>query len=90
MSTHESAAAQAAPIPRSALVAGAGCCQPELTRDLRTVAMDAASQWTRTQAISGKGIDGSPEEFGAAVARVYLAALRELEAGFGPAPKREW
>lgn len=86
MPRHESATAPAAPIPRSALVAGAGIggSQPELIRDLRAVAMDAASQWTRVQSISGQGVDGSPEDFGAAVAKVYLAALRELNAGFAP------
>lgn len=88
MSTRESTAAQAAPIPRSALVAGAGGCQAELTRDLRAVAMTAACDWARANSMASPL--SNAEEFGRKVAQVYLAALRELEAGFGSEPKRDW
>lgn len=85
MSKFDTAASPAAPIPRSALVAGAGGGQPELTRDLRAVAMQAVCEWTRSHAASSE-----PTTFGQQAAQVYLAALRELEAGFGPAPAKEW
>lgn len=87
MTTRDPAAAPAAPIPRSALVAGAGGSQAELTRDLRAVAMDAASQWTRIAAASSFD---DPDGFGRKAAQVYLAALRELDANFGPELKRDW
>lgn len=84
MPMHESATALAAPIPRSALVAGAGIggSQPELVRDLRAVAMTAASDWARASSMAKP--DGDPQEFGQKVALVYLATLRELNAGFAP------
>lgn len=82
MSKVESAAVPAAPIPRSALVAGSGGCQLELTRDLREIAANAAREWAHANAVANPL--GAPAEFGTKVAQVYLAALRELNAGFGP------
>lgn len=74
--------ATATQIARSALVAGGGArgSQPELIRDLRAVAMEAASTWSRAMASS----HSDPNEFGRKVALAYLAALRELNAGFEP------
>lgn len=88
MSTSETTAAPTAPILRTALVAGAGGCQLELARALRDVAREAARQWGWEQVSSEQAKD--PAEFGQSVATVYLAALRELEAGFAPAPTKEW
>lgn len=82
MSKAESTVAPAAPIHRSALVAGSGGCQPELTRDLREIAANAAREWAHANAVANPL--GAPAEFGTKVAQVYLAALRELDAGFGP------
>lgn len=68
------------PIPRSALVAWS---RGDLCRDLRSVAMVAASDWSRANAaISGSHDD--PSGFGAKMAQAYLGALRELNAGFEP------
>ena len=82
MSKFDSEVAPVAPISRSALVAGGGArgSQPELIRDLRAVAMEAAAIWSRAMAPS----NSDPEEFGRKVALAYLAALRELNAGFEP------
>lgn len=88
MSKAESTVAPAVPIPRSALVAGSDGCQPELTRDLREIAANAAREWAHASAVANPL--GAPAEFGTKVAQVYLAALRELDAGFGQAPKKEW
>lgn len=87
MTTHESTVAPTALIPLSALVAGAGFGKVELTRDLRAVAMTAASDWARANATASSSSE--PAEFGQKVAQVYLTALRELEAGFEPELNRE-
>ena len=76
------AATDPGPIPRSALVCGSSHAESDLVRDLRSVAMGAACQWTRAR--SSECITGTPEEFGTAAARVYLAALHKLNAGFEP------
>ena len=76
------AATDPGPIPRSALVCGSPHAESELVRDLRAVAMDAACQWTRAR--SSESSARTPEEFGDAAARVYLAALNKLNAGFAP------
>lgn len=70
------------PISQSALVAGGGHSLAELGRDLRSVAAQAADDWSRAAATADAERD--PEDFGRQVAKVYLAALRELNAGFAP------
>lgn len=87
MSTVDSTAAPTAPIPRTALVAVAGGCQLELVCALREVAREAARQWGWEQVSSEQAKD--PAVFGRSVAAVYLAALREFEAGFGPEQQRQ-
>ena len=57
------AATDPGPIPRSALVCGSSHAESDLVRDLRSVAMGAACQWTRAR--SSECITGTPEEFGA-------------------------
>ena len=53
-----------------------------LARDLRAVASDAANHWARDLGKATAGDDA--EGYGKAVAKVYLAALRALNAGFAP------
>lgn len=49
-----------------------------LPRDLREIASGASRAWVNNPASMG----GDPEEFGRNAAKVYLAALRTLNAGF--------
>lgn len=80
MSKFDSEVPPVALISRTALVAGGGASgpQPELIRDLRAFAMEAAGTWSRALALS----HSDPEEFGRKAALAYLAVLRELNAGF--------
>lgn len=56
--------------------------QSSVACSMRDVAREAALQWGREQMSKTPWTD--PEGFGKAVATVYLAALRELSAGFAP------
>lgn len=81
MSEIDTEVAATAPIERTALVVGGVYGSPtEVARDLRAVAMEAAGTWSRAMASS----HSDPNEFGRKVALAYLAALRELNAGFVP------
>jgi hypothetical protein len=53
---------------------------------LRDVAREAARQWGQAQLQNTPGTD--PEDFGKAIARVYLSALAGINAGFEPGTER--
>ena len=82
MTSPEDTSVSPALISRSALVSGCNHSLPELGRDLRAIAARAAGDWS--QAATTVNAKRDPAEFGAQVAQVYLAALRELNAGFAP------
>jgi hypothetical protein len=74
-----------APIPLGALVRGSDHAASDLTRDLRSVAMEAARQWGLTHCSATAGHDA--EKFGQGAAVAFLAALRALNEGFEPCPE---
>lgn len=79
------AAPAPSPIACGALVRGSEHAAPDLARDLRGVAMEAARQWGLTHCSAADGHD--PEKFGRGAALTFLTALRNLNAGFEPCPE---